>query len=83
MILALGTHDRFEASLLVDGKYRKNGDLTFDVINGQWDGKLTSDGILTVTETGYTFPAVIVWAKPIPPNLGDYNGILNWINEQL
>ncbi len=64
--------------------YRKSLDdkIYFEVINGLWRGKLTRKGFLTVNE--YPTPVLdknfVLWCGD---EYGDYNTILNKINEEL
>ena len=64
-------------------KRHSNGSVEFDVINGLWTGTLYSNNTLKVHTTGKIWPAILVWEGDVPSGLGDYNSVIDWINEEI
>ena len=62
----------------------ENGDVSFSVINGGWDGELLTDGTLLVNKSKCKYPnQAILWEGNTPKEMMGYNNVISWINDQL
>lgn len=62
---------------------QKGDDIEFHVINGRWDGTLYADGRVSHARGSVPGEHVVLWRGEVPPEHGDYNAAIRWINSQL
>jgi hypothetical protein len=73
-------HPSPESMIWCSEKWRDGDAIHFTCINGAWDG-IFKDGNVIVYED--KFPSKEVWRGVVPPEQGNYNDALKWIETQL